>query len=107
MRRLTRRSSTSPTRRRPTRPSSVSPATSSTRAGHDPAETDQSKIKMARVSDAALPPAIRASDAERDATVVRLREAMAEGRLTLDDFSQRTDTALTALTRDQLAAGVA
>lgn len=32
---------------------------------------------------------------------------MAEGRLTLDDFSQRTDTALTALTRDQLAEVVA
>ncbi|MDQ6917942.1 MAG: DUF1707 domain-containing protein [Candidatus Dormibacteraeota bacterium] len=55
----------------------------------------------------ALPPAIRASDAERDATVIRLRNAMAEGRLTLEDFSQRTDTALTALTRDQLAEVVA
>jgi hypothetical protein len=55
----------------------------------------------------ALTPAIRASDAERDATVVRLREAMTEGRLTLDDFSQRTDTALTAVTRDQLAEVVA
>jgi hypothetical protein len=32
---------------------------------------------------------------------------MTEGRLTLDDFSQRTDTALTALTRDQLAEVVA
>src|SRR5438270_1066563 len=61
---------------------------------------------MAAVSEA-LPPAIRASDAERDATVIRLREAMAEGRLTLDDFSQRTDAALTALTRDQLAEVVA
>jgi hypothetical protein len=61
---------------------------------------------MARVSDA-LPPAVRASDAERDATVGHLREAMAEGRLTLDDFSQRTDTALTALTREQLAEVVA
>lgn len=55
----------------------------------------------------ALPPAIRASDAERDATVVRLRDAMAEGRLTLDDFSGRTDAALSALTRDQLAEVVA
>ena len=61
---------------------------------------------MARVSDA-LPPAVRASDAERDATVGHLRDAMAEGRLTLDDFSQRTDSALTALTRDQLAEVVA
>ena len=54
-----------------------------------------------------LQPAIRASDAERDATVIRLRDAMAEGRLTLDDFSERTDTALTALTREQLSAVVA
>ncbi len=54
-----------------------------------------------------LQPVIRASDAERDATITRLRDAMAEGRLTLDDFSNRTDTALTALTRDQLAAVVA
>ena len=54
-----------------------------------------------------LQPAIRASDAERDATVIRLRDAMAEGRLTLDDFSERTDAALTALTRDQLSAVVA
>jgi DUF1707 SHOCT-like domain/Cell wall-active antibiotics response LiaF, C-terminal len=61
---------------------------------------------MAPVSDSGLP-AIRASDAERDATVIRLREAMTEGRLTLDDFSQRTDTALTALTREQLAEVVA
>jgi hypothetical protein len=52
-------------------------------------------------------PAIRASDAEREATITRLRDAMAEGRLTLDDFSERTDTVLTAITRDQLAAAVA
>ena len=39
--------------------------------------------------------------------MIRLRDAMAEGRLTLDDFSQRTDAALTALTRDQLAEVVA
>lgn len=71
-----------------------------------PAGHEQGKTKMARVSDA-LPPAIRASDAERDATVGRLRDAMAEGRLTLDDFSQRTDTALTALTREELAEVVA
>lgn len=50
-----------------------------------------------------LPPAIRASDGDRDATVVHLREAMIEGRLTLDDFSVRTDTALRAQTRDELA----
>jgi Domain of unknown function (DUF1707)/Cell wall-active antibiotics response 4TMS YvqF len=65
-----------------------------------------SGVKLPRV-DEGLQPAIRASDAERDATIIRLRDAMAEGRLTLDDFSERTDTALTALTRDQLAAVVA
>jgi hypothetical protein len=59
------------------------------------------------VTGEALPPAIRASDAERDSIVIRLREAMAEGRLTLDDFSQRTDAALTALTREQLTEVVA
>ena len=36
---------------------------------------------------------IRASDAERDATVDRLREAAAEGRLTLEDLTDRIEAA--------------
>jgi hypothetical protein len=54
------------------------------------------------------PAAILASDAERDASVLRLREAVGEGRLTLEEFSERvgqvqaarTDQELARLTRD-------
>ena len=45
---------------------------------------------------------IRASDAERDATVERLRDAAGEGRLTLEEFSDRMDQASTAKTRAEL-----
>ena len=45
---------------------------------------------------------IRASDAERDATVERLSAATGDGRLTLDEFSQRMDRATTARTRAEL-----
>lgn len=48
-------------------------------------------------------PALRASDAERDAAVAHLREATAEGRLTLDEFSQRMEAAYGARTADELA----
>jgi len=48
------------------------------------------------------PVAIRASDAEREQAVVRLREATAEGRLTLDEFSQRVESAYAAKTNDEL-----
>ena len=50
---------------------------------------------------------IRASDAERDATVERLSAASGEGRLTLDEFSQRMDRATSARTRAELDALVA
>jgi Domain of unknown function (DUF1707)/Cell wall-active antibiotics response 4TMS YvqF len=51
---------------------------------------------------------LRASDADRDRTVSRLRENLVEGRLTLEEFSERVDAAhasrtlaeLEALTRD-------
>ena len=45
---------------------------------------------------------IRASDAERDATVQRLSEATGDGRLTLEEFSQRMERASTARTRAEL-----
>jgi hypothetical protein len=45
---------------------------------------------------------VRASDAERDATVERLSQATGEGRLTLDEFSQRMEQASTARTRAEL-----
>jgi len=45
---------------------------------------------------------IRASDAERDATVERLSRATGDGRLTLEEFSQRMGRASTARTRAEL-----
>jgi len=48
------------------------------------------------------PAGIRASDAERDATLERLSAATGDGRLTLEEFSQRMDRATTAKTRAEL-----
>jgi len=45
---------------------------------------------------------LRASDAEREQAVARLREASAEGRLTLDELVARTGVALEARTRGDL-----
>src|SRR5215472_11484858 len=45
---------------------------------------------------------IRASDAERDAALERLSAAAGDGRLTLEEFSQRMDRATTAKTRAEL-----
>jgi hypothetical protein len=45
---------------------------------------------------------VRVSDAEREGAVVRLREACAEGRLTLQEFSQRVEQAYGARTRAEL-----
>ena len=45
---------------------------------------------------------IRASDAERDAALQRLSAATGDGRLTLEEFSQRMDRATTAKTRAEL-----
>lgn len=45
---------------------------------------------------------IRASDAERDAAIERLSAATGDGRLTLEEFSQRMDRATTARTRGEL-----
>jgi Domain of unknown function (DUF1707) len=50
------------------------------------------------------PPAVRVSDADREQTVVRLREHTVAGRLTLEEFSQRVDRALAARTRAELDA---
>jgi uncharacterized protein DUF1707 len=47
-------------------------------------------------------PAIRASDAEREETVERLRSHAVDGRLTLEEFAQRLDKAYSARTREEL-----
>jgi hypothetical protein len=53
------------------------------------------------------PPDIRASDADRNATVVRLQRALGEGRLDLDEFSERAGAAYEAVTTAELAPLVA
>ena len=47
-------------------------------------------------------PELRASDAERDRAIVQLREAAAEGRLTLEEFTQRMSLAVEARTHGEL-----
>jgi hypothetical protein len=49
-------------------------------------------------------PAVRASDVERERTVDQLRQHLASGRLTLEEFSERIDAAYEARTVDQLVA---
>lgn len=45
----------------------------------------------------------RCSDRERDEAAARLREALAEGRLDRDEFSQRLDAVLAARTHGELS----
>ena len=49
----------------------------------------------------------RVADADRDRTVTQLREHVVEGRLTLDEFSERVGLALEARTRGDLVAVMA
>jgi hypothetical protein len=49
------------------------------------------------------PRPILASDAERERSIALLREAVAEGRLTLEEFSERVDNAQAARTDQDLA----
>ncbi|WP_131742557.1 DUF1707 SHOCT-like domain-containing protein [Actinomadura roseirufa] len=48
-------------------------------------------------------PALRASDRDRDETLVRLHTAFAEGRLTEAELDERIECALAARTQDDLA----
>lgn len=47
-------------------------------------------------------PVVRVTDAEREAMVARLQQACGEGRLNLDEFSERVGLALEARTADEL-----
>jgi len=49
-------------------------------------------------------PGLRAGDAEREATVTRLQEAVGEGRIDLDEFGQRVEAAYAAATTAELDA---
>jgi hypothetical protein len=55
------------------------------------------------IADLADQPPILASDAERERGVELLREAVAEGRLTLEEFSERVGAAQAARTGEDLA----
>jgi len=52
---------------------------------------------------AAAEVSLRASDRERDATVTRLRDACGEGRLSVDEFTERMDLAYRSRTTAELA----
>lgn len=56
------------------------------------------------MADDAPVPALRASDAEREAAIGRLRDAAAEGRLTFDELADRVEAAARAVTRTDLEA---
>jgi len=47
-------------------------------------------------------PQLRVSDAEREAIVARLNEATSEGRLTLEEFTERVSSALSVRTQQDL-----
>lgn len=49
-------------------------------------------------------PSVRVSDAEREETVVRLRAAAGEGRLTFEELAERTELAYAARTDAELVA---
>jgi Domain of unknown function (DUF1707)/Cell wall-active antibiotics response 4TMS YvqF len=50
----------------------------------------------------AEPPAVRASDAERHQAIEELRRHAGEGRLTLEELTQRIESAYASQTRDEL-----
>ena len=62
----------------------------------------QLEAAMGETTDDRSAGGIRASDAERDATVERLSRAAGDGRLTLEEFSQRMEQATAAKTRADL-----
>lgn len=55
-----------------------------------------------RMSDSGRTPAVRASDAEREAAMRRLRDAAAEGRMTFEELADRIEAADGAVTREDL-----
>jgi hypothetical protein len=55
----------------------------------------------------AQPPAVRASDAERERTVDLLRSHAGDGRLTLEELAERIESAYASRTREELDAATA
>ena len=58
--------------------------------------------RLPSVSGEPVDPFMRASDAEREQVAERLREAHAEGRLTVEEFSERLDAVYAARTHGDL-----
>jgi hypothetical protein len=56
------------------------------------------------MADDAQVPALRASDAEREAAIRRLRDAAVDGRLTFEELADRVEAASRAVTRTDLEA---
>lgn len=61
-------------------------------------------VPLQSMSDQPQHPAILAGDSDRDRSIETLSGAVAEGRLTLEEFSERVGLAHAARTRDDLAA---
>jgi Domain of unknown function (DUF1707)/Cell wall-active antibiotics response 4TMS YvqF len=76
-------------------------------ASPSPSAPMSESIPAAEPASAPLPPSVRASDAEREAAVRRLSDALGEGRLTLAELSERVETAYRATTRAELDGTVA
>ncbi|MCZ2858033.1 DUF1707 SHOCT-like domain-containing protein [Blastococcus sp. VKM Ac-2987] len=57
---------------------------------------------MSDPDDTPRPPAVRVSDAEREAVVAQLQAAVGEGRLDLSEFGERAEAAYAAVTRADL-----
>src|SRR5690606_6348921 len=79
------------------------------RSGPSPRRTemrsDGPRTMVSAMSDSSLPDRseMRASDADRDRVAARLREALAEGRLTPDEHSERLDAVYNSKTLGELA----
>ncbi|MBN1091643.1 DUF1707 and DUF2154 domain-containing protein [Blastococcus sp. TML/M2B] len=69
--------------------------------------SDDAALPAVPEPDPAAAPGVRASDGDREALVARLQQALAEGRLDLDEFGQRAGAAWAAVTTAELAALVA
>ncbi|WJV48475.1 DUF1707 SHOCT-like domain-containing protein [Streptomyces flavofungini] len=78
-------------------------------AGRDSAQPPAAEVSPAEVSPAEVSPAevspteLRASDADREKVADALREALAEGRLDMEEFGERLDAAYRARTYGELA----
>ncbi|MGH3241719.1 MAG: DUF1707 SHOCT-like domain-containing protein [Spirillospora sp.] len=70
----------------------------------DPLPADPLDEVTAVPGPAPSPEAVRASDAEREAVVERLRIASVEGRLTFEELTERSEAAYAAVTRGDLDA---